>query len=106
MRVSSTPTLPPDRGWMGDPKQGASHGRSDRVHNPLGRHWPGTERLYLRRLRLDSGGYDEGGAYWGLGEPLYWATDGDGEHVFRRAPDRTSAKRIILQQFPTARFYR
>jgi hypothetical protein len=88
---------------MGDPKRGASHGRSDRVHNPLGH---GTTRLYLCRLRLDSGGYDEGGAYWGDGEPLYWATDGAGVHVFRRAPDRDTAKRIILEQFPAARFYR
>jgi len=96
---------PPDPGWMGDPTRGASHGRPDCVHNPLVRPWLGTERLYLRRLRLDSGGYDEGGAYWGHGEPLYWATHGAGVHVFRRAPDRTSAKRIILQQFPTARFY-
>jgi hypothetical protein len=65
-----------------------------------------TKRLYLRHLRLDSGGYDEGAAYWGHGEPLYWATNGAGVHVFRRAADRPSAKRIILQQFPAARFYR
>jgi hypothetical protein len=66
--MASTRTLPPDCGWMGDPKRGASHGRPDRVHDPLGNPWLGTERLYLLRLRLDSGGYDEGGAYWGHGE--------------------------------------
>src|SRR5436190_18893849 len=104
--MALTPALPADPGWMGDRKRGASHGRPDRVHNPLGQPWLGTERLYLRRLRLDSGGYDEGGAYWGLGEPLYWATDGAGVDVFRRARDRPTAKRIILEQYPTARFYR
>ena len=62
---------------MGDPKRGASHGRSDRIHNPLGSPRLGTKRLYLRRLRLDSGGYDEGDAYWGHGDPLYWATHGE-----------------------------
>jgi hypothetical protein len=103
--MASTPALPPDPGWMGDPNRGASHGRPDRVHTPLGQPWLGTKRLYLRRLRLDSGGYDEGGAYWGRGEPLYWATDGARVHLFRRAPDRAAAKRMIIGQFPTARFY-
>jgi len=91
---------------MGDPKRGSSHGRPDRVHSPHSDPWLGIKHLYLRRLPLDSGGYDAGGAYWGHGDPLYWATDGAGVRVFRRAPDRPTAKRIILQQFSTARFYR
>lgn len=28
-------------------------------------------KVYTKRVRLDSGGYDQGGAYWGLGSPLY-----------------------------------
>jgi len=28
-------------------------------------------KVYKKRVRLDSGGYDSGGAYWGLGAPLY-----------------------------------
>ena len=104
--MASRPILPPDSGWMGDPKRGASHGRPDRAHNQLGHPWLGTNRLYLRRLHLDSGGYDEGGAYWGHGQPLYWATDGAGVDVFRRAPSRVTAKRLLLEKFPKARFYR
>jgi hypothetical protein len=67
----AAPKLHSDRGWMGDPKRGASHGRAERARNPLRDPWLDTKRLYLRRLHLDSGGYDEGGAYWGHGEPLY-----------------------------------
>jgi hypothetical protein len=104
--MASRPILPPDSGWMGDPKRGGSHGRPDRAHNQLGHPWLGTSRLYLRRLHLDNGGYDEGGTYWGHGEPLYWATDGAGVDVFRRASNRVTAKRIILEQFSTARFFR
>ena len=28
-------------------------------------------KIYRKRVRLDSGGYDMGGAYWGIGAPLY-----------------------------------
>jgi len=28
-------------------------------------------KVTTRRIYLDSGGYDIGGAYWGIGEPLY-----------------------------------
>lgn len=47
--------------------------------------------VYLFRVRLDSGGYDAGGAYWGCGAPLYWATDGDGYSQFIRAGSRARA---------------
>lgn len=54
-------------------------------------------RLYLRRVRLDSGGYDEGGAYWGLGQKL-WAY-GDGEDWrYMRAFDRDAAKAKIREE--------
>ena len=79
---------------------------------PMGRH-TGPDfldvdagRLYLRRVRLDSGGYDCGGAYWGLGAPLWEALDQDGNGRIFRARDRTDAKRLICQDFPGARFYR
>lgn len=42
--------------------------------------WP---PLRLRRLALDSGGYDGGGAYWGCGRPLFVAY-GDGVEIFIR----------------------
>ena len=62
----------------------------------LPRHYNG-ERLHLRRVPLNSGGYDPGGAYWGHGLPLYCAygdTDCDtGEPVelYTRALDRDDA---------------
>lgn len=64
---------------------------------PMGRHEFGLpqncERRTVRvfRIRIDSGGYDEGGAYWGIGEPLYCATDGGDYRRFIRASNRVHA---------------
>lgn len=55
----------------------------------------GVPRLSLQRLRLNSGGYDSGGAYWGIGDPMWVATDGDGIEVFVRATDRDAAKDAV-----------
>lgn len=51
----------------------------------------------LFRVNLDSGGYDDGGAYWGntAGEYLYCAIDGDGNRKFVRASSRTRAAFIL-----------
>lgn len=42
---------------------------------------PRDPPMTLQRVRLNSGGYDRGGAYWGIGQPLYWwsitITEGD-----------------------------
>lgn len=62
-----------------------------------------TTKLHLQRVRLDSGGYDPGGAYWGSGQPLFCAWDDEtGEARYLRASSRDEAKR----QFPKARWYR
>jgi len=50
----------------------------------------------LFRVRLNSGGYDDGGAYWGTGSPLWCADgaddDGPGEFFqFTRANTRREA---------------
>lgn len=48
----------------------------------------------LARVRLDSQGYDSGGAYWGLrrpGESLFVAQDGDGNRQFISAYSRAQA---------------
>ncbi len=77
-------------------------------------------KLHLQRIKLDSGGYDDGGAYWGFGSPLYWAisaTEGliaypyseplEGRaRVFVRALSRTDAKEQIAAEIPGATFYR
>lgn len=64
-------------------------------------------KITLQRVRLDSGGYDSQGAYWGIGEPLYWAADDSGayDETFRAA-DREKAKAHVRETFPNARFYR
>lgn len=55
-------------------------------------------KLYLQRVRLDSGGYDSGGAYWGHGEPLYVATDHEDVTLFVRGADRDDAKDAVAAQ--------
>lgn len=52
---------------------------------------PRSVRLF--RVRLDSGGYDDGGAYWGhsRGETLYCAQCDEGGRRFVRAASRLQA---------------
>lgn len=52
----------------------------------------------LARVRLDSQGYDSGGAYWGLrrhGESLFVAVDDDGNRQFVSAYGRAQAAMIL-----------
>lgn len=63
---------------------------------PMGRACFGTpdhaeNKIRVFRVRLDSGGYDDGGAYWGFGQSLYCATDGGDYRQFTRANGRLSA---------------
>ena len=61
----------------------------------------------LIRCPLDSGGYDKGGAYWGLGEPLYYyegpLSDISG---YVRGATREKAKEAVRSLHQHARFYR
>ncbi len=66
-------------------------------------------RLTLRRVRLTSGGYEQGNPYryWGHGTPLYRAESADGEIVLHvRALDRVVAKMVIASRVKGARFTR
>ena len=64
-------------------------------------------KVSLQRIRLNSGGYDSGGAYWGLGRPLYWAgSDIGAVDIWFRASDRAAAKVHVRASFPNATFYR
>ena len=81
-------------------KHGAPMGRPSRNQDCVG-------RVTLRKIPLDSGGYDAGGAYWGIGSPLYWACDESGAlDRYFRAANREAAKAIILADWPEAKFYR
>lgn len=91
------------KGWCGDPKRGAALGRPsvlDAVEDFSG-------KLTLRRIRLDSGGYDPNGTYFGTGTPLFWVASDDGtiDYVLRAWP-RSEAKSFVKKLFPKARFYR
>lgn len=83
---------------------------SSRFGAPMGRaerHGGGTHKVSLRRVRVNRGGYDAGGAYWGIGQPLYWyANEDDTVSAFLRAADREEAKASIRAKYPAATFYR
>lgn len=91
------------RGWGGDPKRGAALGRPTVKDTPR----DFTGRLYLKRIPLNSGGYDPNGTYFGIGAPLYWCAEPDGtiDFVFR-ARDRAEAIEIARQSYPNARIRR
>jgi hypothetical protein len=65
-----------------------------------------TSKCIVRRVRLDSGGYDDGGAYWGIGTKLWMVEAIEGEHEglldYVRAVDKSAAKGM----FPSARWGR
>lgn len=58
------------------------------------------DRLEIHRVPIDQGGYDSGGAYWGLGKPLFCVSDEEGRTSYLRARDAADAKR----EFPNARW--
>ena len=76
---------------------------------PMGRASGGMleGRVSLRRVRLDSGGYDKGGAYWGHGQPLWYAEGSEDGWRYLRAQSRDAAKKQLADCLGDgARFYR
>ena len=70
---------------------GAPMGRSE---SPLG---VGDKNIHLFKVRLDSGGYDDGGAYWGTPDNLWCARCPEGGQRFVRASNRlVAAARLDL----------
>jgi hypothetical protein len=63
-----------------------------RRESPLGETIRG---IRLFRVRINRGGYDNGGAYWGLGKPLYCAQCPEGGQKFTRADSRAHAAKIL-----------
>lgn len=68
---------------------------------------PEAGPFVLRRVYLNNGGYDAGGAYWGHGAPLYYfegpVSDISG---YVRAKSRQLAKDHVRSLHPHARFHR
>ncbi|KRR22146.1 hypothetical protein [Bradyrhizobium retamae] len=70
-------------------------------------------KVTLQRVRLNSGGYDDMGRYFGTGQRLYYFfCEDDPGHAFRRddffrAADRASAKAYVraLPLMCECRFY-
>jgi len=70
-------------------------------HNTHGDHEAKVE-LYVHVCPLDQG-YDEGGAYWGEGQPLWRAVAPDGGiEFFMRAADREAAIDMVYEEYPKA----
>lgn len=87
--------------------RGADLGRCNRITIP---EYGG--KFLLRKLKLNNGGYDEGGAYWGHamdGTGIYHAVSESDltptQEMFTWARDRRQAKSRIKEEFPYARFY-
>ena len=89
------------KGWCGDPKRGAAMGRhSYHAEDPT----TFAGRLFMRRVRLDSGGYDPNGTYFGVGNPLYWVSSEDSAVDFMlRGVDREAARADVLRKYPKAK---
>ena len=63
-------------------------------------------RLYLRRVYLDGGGYDDNGTYFGHGDPIYWYANKEGTlDGTLRARSRDAAKTTVLEDSPKATFF-
>lgn len=75
---------------------------------PMGRQsCPVSGKCRLQRMYLPyDNAYDSGGAYWGIGDPLYVCEDREGHQYFVRALTRDQVKQLIKLLNPTITFYR
>mgnify|MGYP001415217157 CR=1 FL=1 len=65
-------------------ERGAPMGRTSNDIREIMQAQRDGERVYCRRVYLDAQGYDRGGAYWGLGKPLYMAYTKSGLRHYHR----------------------
>lgn len=91
------------KGWCGDPRRGAALGRPTIQDEP--KDYKG--RLFLWHIRLDVGGYDKNGTYFGSGKRLYWCANEEGTVDYMlRADDRANARVEVLRYYPKAKVRR
>lgn len=91
------------KGWCGDPLRGAALGRP--TVNDAPRDFDG--KIFLRKIRLNQGGYDANGTYFGTGDPLYWFADSEGLiDRMTRAKSRAEARAHVLREYPKAKVRR
>lgn len=86
-------------GWGGDPSRGAALGRRTEAGSG-----DFDGKLALIRVKINRGGYDAQGTYFGTGEPLFNLSDEDGtiDRTFR-ARDRKAAVAQARAWYPLAR---
>lgn len=63
-------------------------------------------RFRVEKIRWSDGGYDQGGAYWGAGLPVYLAVHENGDDYIRRSYRARSRQDAITQlraEFPNAK---
>jgi hypothetical protein len=64
-------------------------------------------KVSISRIRLNGGGYDRRGRYWGNGAPLFHvASDYDDVNFEIRVPDREAAIEEVTRRYPGVRFHR
>lgn len=83
-----------------DCSRGAPMGRTRSLTDPEG------AVVNVSLVRMDKEGYDTGGAYWGLGLPLYMASHnhGEGGLTFCRAIDNLEAIYKFKKEWPSGNF--
>lgn len=68
---------------MGRPDRPTAFDLTDSKGNRYALDFAAPRRFHLSRVPLNGGGYDAGGAYWGIGAPLFWAFSDSGVTVER-----------------------
>ena len=111
------PGAPPPQGWSpmtpapqsSDERWYGAHSRAE-GSAPTSHTHPfvdGLGGVKVYRTKLNRGGYDRSGKYWGTGEKLWVGQDETGRTVSARAPTRKAAlvraEADYLQRFPSAR---
>ncbi len=96
LEIKSQPSITLSSG-----KYGAPMGRNEFYENPTG-------RVTTFRVKIDSGGYDRGGNYWGLGDPLYCQCEVNSDgytsaSMSYRLFTRAKSKALALKQFEEVR---
>lgn len=77
-----------------DCSRGAPMGRTPHATNPP------QSPVSIFKVPLDEGGYDAGGAYWGIPDDLYCAQDEEGFSSFQRAASRDEVIASLGARFP------
>ena len=86
-------------GWCGNRSRGAALGRPTITDAAA----DAPIRLSVSHVRLNDGGYDCNGTYFGEGRPLYWVHDQDGLVDFvLRAWNRDEAVMQAREDYPNA----